>query len=345
MSPRLHEHVRSLLASREAELRRVGRILFLTGTILASFLIVGSLSYAFFFGPKGASEIRPEFVVTPEDTLLTVSERLESEGLVKHGGALRLVYGLLRTDRTVRPGGYILSPSMDTLAVAKALGEAPYLAWIAIPEAARKEEIGEYLSEVLGWSATERREWEEATATSTTGISEGVYFADTYLIPSDQPPAAIAARLRTRFEEAIAEYAQEAREQGEDIHDVLILASLIEREAAKNDKKLVAGILKNRLERGMLLQVDATLQYLAGSSGRWWVAPDVKDKDTDSPFNTYIYKGLPPEPIVTPSLASIEAALNPQTTKCLYYLHDAYGRIHCTTNYAGHVANVNRYLR
>ncbi len=344
MSPRLHEHVRSLLSQKEASFRRIGKRLIYIGAATALALVLVSLLYASLFGPPNASP-SAEFIVTPEDTLLSVSERLEEEGVVKHGGALRFLYGLMRNDRTVRPGGYVFTPSMDAIAVAKTLGRAPYLTWVSLPEAMRKEEVGEFLSHILSWSAKERREWEEATASSTGTLSGGIYFADTYLIPSDQPPAAVAARLRGRFESATAEYVAAAKEQGREFNDILTLASLIEREAAKNDKRLVAGILQNRLDRGMLLQVDATLQYIAGAPGRWWPAPDVEDKRTDSPFNTYIYTGLPPEPIATPSLASIEAALNPQTTRCLYYLHDAYGRIHCTTNYQAHVANVNRYLK
>ena len=345
MSPRIHEHVRNLLVAREATLRLWGKRIALAFAVIAFLLILAGIFYAFFFGPASAPEVRPEFVVSPEDTLLTVSNRLEEEGFVKYAGAVRLAYGLMRTDRTVRPGGYILSPGMDAIALAKTLGQAPYLAWVEIPKAARKEEIGEFLAGALSWSDTEKEEWARATASTSGQLSEGVYFPDIYLIPSDQPPQAIAARLRGRFEEAMTPYALQAAEEGKSLREVLILASLIEREAAKNDKRLVAGILTNRLDRGMLLQVDATLQYLAGNESDWWPMPDVADKDADSPYNTYIYAGLPPEPIATPSLESIEAALNPQATKCLFYLHDAYGRIHCSTTYAAHKANVNRYLR
>jgi UPF0755 protein len=345
MSPRLHEHVRSLIASRERELRRIGKAIALAGVGAAAVLIAFSLLYAFLFGPAGMPDTRTEFIVTPADTLLSVSKRLEEEGLVKHGGVLRFAYALMRSDRVVRPGGYVLSPSMDALAVAKVLGQAPYLVWVSVPQAMRKEELGEYLASALGWSVELRAKWTAATASSSDGLSEGMYYADTYLIPSDQSPFAVAARLRDRFQSTIAPYALAAKEKGEDLRELIILASIIEREAAKNDKKLVAGILKNRLARGMALQVDATLQYIAGAEGNWWPTPDVDDKDADSPFNTYIYAGLPPEPIATPSIESIEAALYPQATRCLYYLHDAYGRIHCTTNYESHVANVNRYLR
>lgn len=344
MSPRIHEHVRALLSSREAILRMWGRrIAVLFGT-LALILIAGALSYAYAFGPPGSPEMRPEFIVEPTDTLMTVADKLQNEGLVKYAAAFRFAYGFTQGERTLRPGGYAISPGMDTLQVAKKLSEAPYLSWIVIPEGKRKEEIADLLTTTLGWTREERAAFVQA-ADAMPDMKDGFFYADTYLIPSDQPPAQVAARIKGRFEDAIAPYAVEALQKGEDFKEIVTLASLIEREAAKNDKRLVAGILKNRLDKGMLLQVDATLQYLRGMPGNWWPQPDVADKDSDSPFNTYVHKGLPPEPIASPSMSSIEAALNPQATKCLYYLHDAYGRIHCTTTYSAHVANVNRYLR
>lgn len=344
MSPRLHEHVRALLSTREAELRAWGRVIAIVFGTLVVVLVVTALSYSYAFGPAGVPQERPEFVISPGETLYTVATRLEDEGLVKYAAAFRFAYGITRGERTLRPGGYELSPGMDALQIAKKLGEAPYLTWVSIPEGRRKEEVADILRETLGWTAEERQQWLVATE-AMPDMTEGVFFPDTYLIPSDQPPSQVVARLRGRFEDAVAPYAVEALEEGKEWKEVITLASLIEREAGRNDKRLVAGILYNRLEKGMPLQVDATLQYVAGKDNDWWPIPDVEVKDVDSPFNTYVYKGLPPEPIATPSLDSIEAALTPQSTKCLYYLHDAYGRIHCATTYAAHKANVNRYLR
>lgn len=341
---RVHEKVRSLFATREAELKLLGRILVWTLGVLIALLIIGALAFSQFFGPAGVNDSRAEFIVEPDDTLMTISQSLEEQGLVRHAAAFRVAYRLTRDEPSIRPGGYALSPEMDTLAIAKTLGEAPYLAWVVIPEGKRKEEVANLLVEHLGWTARQKEEWLLAT-NATTSLSEGVFFADTYLIPSDQSPPEVAERMRARFEEAVAPYASLAAENDLTWNEVIILASLVERESAKNDKALVAGILRNRLDRGMRLQVDATLQYLRGSEEKWWPAPDVDDKDDESLFNTYVHDGLPPAPIATPSLASIEAVLDPQATKCLYYLHDAYGRIHCSTNYQAHLSNVNRYLR
>lgn len=341
---RVHDKVRSLLAAREAELKLLGRILaWVLGSVIA-LLIIGALLFAQFFGPAGATDSRAQFIVEPEDTLLTISQSLEQQGLVRHAAAFRVAYRLTRSESSIRPGGYSISPDMDTLAIAKTLGEAPYLAWVVVPEGKRKEEIADLLTQYLGWTKRQQEEWLAATDAAAP-LSEGVFYADTYLIPSDQSPAEVAERMRARFEEAVAPLAPLAAKTTLSWSEVVTLASLVERESAKNDKALVAGILKNRLDRGMLLQVDATLQYLRGTEEKWWPAPDVADKDDESPYNTYVHKGLPPAPIATPSLASIEAVLEPQATKCLYYLHDAYGRIHCSTNYQAHLSNVNRYLK
>lgn len=346
MSPKIHEHIqRAFLSSREALFNAWGKRAIGIFFVLAVLLIASALSYAYAFGPPRGEETRSEFVIAPGETLLTVADRLETDGLVKYAAAFRFVYGVTHGDRTLRPGGYELTPSMDALALAKKLGEAPYLAWVSIPEAGlRKEEVADILEETLGWTTVDRNEW-LATINALPDLREGIFLPDTYLIPSDQPPSQVAARLRSRFEETIAVYTPDIFASGKDTQHIITLASLIEREAAKNDKRLVAGILTNRLERGMKLQVDATLQYLAGTKSDWWPVPDAEDKYTESPFNTYIHTGLPPEPIATPSLESIEAALNPQSTKCLYYLHDQYGRIHCTTTYSAHLANVKWYLR
>ena len=127
----------------------------------------------------------------------------------------------------------------------------------------------------------------------------------------------------------------------------LRLASVVQREAAgKEDMPLVAGILWNRLLKGMKLEVDSTVQYARGKTDKCWWAP-IKPGDIteiDSPYNTYKYKGLPPHPIDNPGIDAIEAVLNPTETDCLYYLHDNNGQIHCAKTYEEHKANIEKYL-
>ena len=109
---------------------------------------------------------------------------------------------------------------------------------------------------------------------------------------------------------------------------------------------LIAGILWNRLEKGMPLEIDATVIYARGNVGQGWWAPLSAGQTStiDSPYNTYEHKGLPPTPICSPSLPAIKAVINPADTQCLYYLHDRQRQIHCAVTYQEHLQNINTYL-
>ena len=110
--------------------------------------------------------------------------------------------------------------------------------------------------------------------------------------------------------------------------------------------KLISGIIWNRLDKGMPLQIDATMQYTLGKNnqGKWWGSINIKEKQNDSLYNSYLHKGLPPTPICSPNIDYIEAALNPEETDCLFYLHDNFKQIHCSVTYEEHLQNIKKYL-
>ena len=322
------------------------RPLVIAGCSFVALLIGGLLLYAQFFGPVTTESVPvSEFIVKPDASLFEVTRELRRAGFVKSSTAFSLAFRLYDTGRGVQEGGYQLSPSMDSLTIAKRLASPPYLAWVTFPSGWRKEQIADLLTKKLGWSEAERTHWIEIDTAPAGDLTEGVYYGDTYLIPVDQDPGYVAGRLRGRFQDVFAPYATEAALRGIPWQDIVTMASLIEREAAKDDKHLISGILWNRIDSGMGLQVDATLQYMRGTRGNWWPVPSASDKKVDSLFNTYKYRGLPPHPIANPSLESIEAALHPAKTNCVYYLHDDDGTIHCSQTYAGQIRNVNRYLK
>jgi UPF0755 protein len=309
----------------------------------ALFFILAVIGYSRFFGPAGDDATKIEFVVTPNEPLATVAADLKSDGLVRSEWAFMLAY--LREGRAIRAGGYEISTTMDAWSVADTLGNSPYLAWVVVKPGMRFEEIGDLLANQLSWTKEERAAWSAIASSTAKGYEDGVYFPDTYLIPSDQPPVQVAARLADRFSQVTEPYLEEAAKDGLKWSTVLTIASLIEREAAGPDMKLISGIIRNRLEKNMALQLDDTLQYVKGSTDNWWPVVHSEDKYLDSPFNTYEHTGLPPHPIANVPLAAIDAALNPEVTHCLYYLHDNTGQIHCSPNYAGQLQNVNKYLK
>jgi UPF0755 protein len=298
------------------------------GILVALGLIALTLSYSFIFGPANEQDtVKREVIVAPGESLAGVADSLMRDGLAKHWFALPLVAWLTGVNGEVRPGGYRIAPSMDAWMILHAFSEAPYLTWVDVPQGLRKEEIAALFAEEFNWEEREIQEFLDERSISPD-LSEGAYYSGTYLMPSDISARDAAARLRTKFEDAYAPYAHWASMEGQTWEDVVTFASIIEREAGRTDKKLVAGILKNRLEEE-----------------GWWHAPSSEDKFVESPFNTYIYEGLPPAPIASPALSSIEAVLDPEDTSCLYYLHDSRGQIHCSPTYEGHRANIDRYLR
>ncbi len=235
---------------------------------------------------------------------------------------------------------------------------------VTIPEGLRKEQIADLLAGQLDWSDDEKRAWVTTYTALKVDYLEGVYFPDTYLIPIDERPIDVAGRLQRRFDEMFSPYSQEALEQNIKWTTVVTLASLVQREAADNDDMpLIAGILWNRLNEDMKLDVDATVQYARDHinhygeapgayqsvdyviEGDWWKPIQITDKQIDSAFNTYTHSGLPPHPISNPGIESIEAVLNSEETDCLYYLHDADKNIHCTETYSEHQTNIEKYIR
>ena len=124
--------------------------------------------------------------------------------------------------------------------------------------------------------------------------------------------------------------------------DIVTMASILEKEAKNTrDRKMIAGVLWNRLDRGMLLQVDAVFLY---TIGRTTFDLTMKDLASDSPYNTYRYKGLPPTPIGSPSLDSLVAAMTPTKSDYLFYLADNDHVTHYSKTYREHLRKKRLYL-
>lgn len=170
---------------------------------------------------------------------------------------------------------------------------------------------------------------------------EGFLFPDTYLIAPDTTPVEVVALLRETFDKRIAELEPELTRFGKPLHEVIVMASLIEREARTIEvRRTISGILWRRIELGMPLQVDAVFGYI---QGRATFHPKYSDLAVDSPYNTYMHKGLPPGAIANPGIEAIRAAATPIRTKYLFYLSDAAGRIHYAADFDGHIENRRKY--
>ena len=223
----------------------------------------------------------------------------------------------------------------------------PSKKYLFVEEGMRKEEVASICRTKFSWDDFDTRAF-MGTLSCALSNDEGKFLPGGYVTDTSATPRDIKLEMKNRFEDVIREQAKENDIDVSrlDLNTVLKIASIIQREAAgKRDMNMISGIIWNRLSEDMPLQIDATLQYVKGRDGKWWPYVFSQDKYLDSPYNTYQYKGLPPTPISNPGIAAISAALDPEKTDCLFYLHDRYGRIHCSKTYDGQKKNVNRYLR
>jgi UPF0755 protein len=173
---------------------------------------------------------------------------------------------------------------------------------------------------------------------------EGMLFPDTYLFLPGEDPSEVLSALLTNFQHHITASSTAAAitNFGKPQNQILTMASILEKEGATTkDREMIAGILWHRIAVGMKLQVDAVFPYIIGVNSLQLTKADLQ---TDSPYNTYIYAGLPPGPISNPSLDSIMAAVQPTKTKDLYYLSDLQGNMHYCATFTCQLANEKKYL-
>ncbi len=300
-----------------------------------------------YLAPQAQAE--PErFVISLDATKDEIIDKLFTEGFIKSKDAFGIALTSTKEgDNPIESGGYKIAKNMNAWEIAKILTVKPYMKWVVIPEGLRKEEIADLLARSLGWSATQKSKWITTYTALKYDYIEGVYFPDTYLIPVDETPQAVANRLTAKFEEKFAPYSEEFAAKGIQWTTAIRMASVVQREAANNaDMPLIAGIIWNRLLIDTKLQIDATVQYVRGNTPTgWWAPIKVEDLKIDSRYNTYLYKGLPPHPISNPGLSAIEATLNPAETECLFYIHDKDKQTHCAKTYEEHQQNIVKYLQ
>ncbi len=287
------------------------------------------------------------FVVSKNMEAAAILQKLNAQDFAKRTWFLDLALLLHGGAGRIRAGGYRIAQNAGSWTIASILTSDPLLRWVTIPEGLRKEQVADRLQQTLGWRDVTHDGFLHATIATPYDLTEGLYYPDTYLIPTDETDMQVLKRFINRFHEAFDPLYPQLQKRNIRPNTAIKIASIIQREAAGNgDMPLIAGILWNRLLQKMPLQIDATLQYARGNAGKgYWAPITPSDKQIDSPFNTYAHAGLPPMPIANPGLDAIDAVLHPIETKCLYYLHDNDRQIHCSQTYAEHLANIQKYLR
>jgi UPF0755 protein len=299
--------------------------------LLLVLVVLGAGAFGLYRYAVGASgPTRPVAVAIAEgSTAAGVGEVLEDREVIRSALAFRISAQLRGFGSDIQAGAYELTTNMAIAEVFEVLEAGPIVDTVSvtIPEGLELREIATTVEESLGLDAGRF----ERIATSDefviepylpqgTGTLEGFLFPKTYEFGTEGlDEGRVIARLLDQFN-AEAETLDWTRtgDLGLTHYETVIVASLIEREArVPEDRAKISAVIHNRLREGMPLQIDATVQYALPEGNRELT---FEDYEFESPYNTYLHPGLPPTPIASPGLASLEAALNPADAGYLYFV-------------------------
>jgi UPF0755 protein len=291
--------------------------------------------------------------IHPGQSARAVAGELQRKGLIRSRRAFLVAARWSGKGNRLKAGGYRFPPTMSALEILDALvnGTHQTWRWLTIPEGFTMRQIAERVEEKgLGTAGALRRA--AAADTFAPGFPlpkaglEGYLFPDTYRVELGAEPGSLLAQMLRRFRDAVWQgvFSEKASYHGRSLNDIITLASCVEAEAKRDDERpVIAGVLANRLERGMKLECDATVQYALGAERKARLFN--KDLLVDSEYNTYLHPGLPPGPICSPGVASIRAAMNPARVPYLYYVAQPDGSHVFSCTYAEHQAAIARIRR
>ncbi len=313
--------------------------------LIVFFLLVVIFAGAIFWWRQGVQAANPQdkttkiFVIRNGEGIRAISNDLKKQGLIKDPTVFFLLVKKMGLDGKIQAGDFRLSPSMTAAQIAQELIHGTLDIWVTIPEGKRGGEIADILKEKMpGYKDSWKTVLEH---------NEGYLFPDTYLIPRDAPIDTIASLMRNTFEKKYQQL-KPGKNSNLSKETIVIVASMVSREAKfKEDQPLVASVILNRLQLGMPLQIDATVQYALGyeqNEKTWWkksLSPS--DVKLDSAYNSYTNTGLPPGPIANPGTDTLQAVIDAPNTDYLYYISDKDGHNHYAKTNTEHNENIKKY--
>lgn len=324
-------------------------LLIIAGVLL--FLVLSAFFLAFFTIAIPPQQEYAFIYIEKGDNIDTVTKQAEEKGITTSSGILRSIMLWYGDERTIKTGYYAFYSGQNIFRVAWRLMHGSYgyvPIKVTIPEGANYRKLTEiFAGKFPNLPSTE--------AETIFKQNEGYIFPDTYFFPPQAWADIIIERTREEFDSVyknlIAKLDDSKHVQGDVIvlnkmrysGDIIKMASIIEREGdSLVNKKLISGILWRRIDIGMALQVDASLQYITGRGSADLTVSDLKLKDL---YNSYTNKGLPPGPIANPGKDSLDAAMNPTENEYLYFLTGDNGTTYFSKTYAEHMKLRGKYIK
>lgn len=334
----------------------IGTVLIICGGLLGGLYYWNQVSW-----PVSDDTTQELFTVRQGEGVKAIGSALEQAGLIRSTFWFETYIYIDGSEADFLAGTYVLRPDMNIREVVRVLtsGETSPEQNITVIEGWTIADIAAYLEERRVMSS---QSFIAAAETSDSRVLipevtydfledkpddqnlEGYLFPDTYRVFSDASPAQIIKKMLDNFGEKFTpEMRQAAAARGRSIYDIVTLASIVEKEVRTDeDRAIAAGIFYERMEQGVALQSDATVNYVTGKQA---LQPTADDLAVDNPYNTYQYRGLPPGPISNPSLSSLRAAVYPAETEYFYFLTKPDGSTVFSKTYEEHLANKREYLK
>ena len=314
-------------------------------TVLLGIILIGLLIFWLWWSqaikpPVPDDETSVLFSIESGENIRSIADKLQKENLIRSPVAFFLLARFGSVADKIQAGEFRLSRSADMYKIADSLTHGTVDVQITIPEGYRNEEIALKLTQSLSIPENE----------FLKAAEEGFMFPDTYLIPKEASASQVSKIFLDNFNKKVTEKEISLiKQKNLTLDEVINIASIVEREAKLDeDRPLVASVILNRLNIGMKLDIDATIQYALGyipAEKSWWKKEiTLEDLEIDSPYNTYKNPGLPPTPIANPGLKAILAVLEAPKTDYLYYIADKIGKSHFAVSFEEHARNIAKYL-
>ncbi len=329
--------------------KKTSRIITLVVNLII--LIVFGIFMCDFFGVFGKN-VDVRIVINGGDSVTSVSKKMQDEGIILNGFMFKTFFTLSEPDYVLTPGEFVVTAKMSySELVDKIIKATVTTNNVTFPEGLTNEEIIDKLK--TNNIISDKEEFKNALKEYSFEVGEtkidgsknelnGYLFPDTYNFHEHSAPKDVIDRMATNFKKHWKiEYTQRAKDLGMSVEEVIILASIIQREARyAEDFYAIASVFHNRLEIGMKLQSCATVQFILNERKP---VLSIADTQIDSPYNTYLNEGLPPTAISSPGALALEAALFPDDSDYLFFFCDKDGNTHYSKTLDEHNRLMQKY--
>ena len=314
--------------------------------VLAVFVLYYRLEHP---PPARAGLARKTTIFFPAGTSTSgIFRILAREGVVEDARLAEIYYRIYRSATPLKAGEYAFDRPMPIDEIINRMGRGDVVKYtIVVPEGLTAEETFQlFWNRGIGGPEAFRSALRETELLPgvTNGVTdlEGFLFPDTYLVTRTTSARAIVDLMTAEFRKNFTpEMREKARTQGLTLEQAVTLASIVEKESAlSREGPTIASVYLNRLRRGMRLQADPTVIYALKHDGKWTGTLYRSDYTYDSPYNTYVYEGLPPGPICSPGIDALKSAALPARTDYLYFVADASGGHTFSRTYEEHLAAI-----